>query len=279
MSRRKSMPALLSASKGARAQAMVFRRVLRRLTEPGAYLAGEEGEAAPFGLYLAKNKHSRAVMRLEAPLVSALRAAGLVLAIPGRLNAYAMAEEGRLYLERAQAAEDPFAAQHRDMGGRYIAEPHDTGRVRVVNLNESPLSWLTNRKGADGKPFLDAEHAEAGERLRSDYTRAQLMPSLTVNWEQPMAQGARASEGLTLSESAMAARKRVGEALAAVGPELESVLVEVCCHLQGLEAVERALQLPPRTGKVVLRIALAALARHYGFIRPRQKAGLRAWSG
>jgi hypothetical protein len=42
------------------------------------------------------------------------------------------------------------------------------------------------------------------------------------------------------------------------------VLIDVCCHLQGLEAAERAAGWPQRSGKIVLQLALSSLARHYG---------------
>jgi hypothetical protein len=164
------------------------------------------------------------------------------------------------------------------MGARYIADvPGKAGMRHAVNLAESPLAWLANRKDGQGAPLLGAALIEAGERLREDYERAHLMPQLTVNWERPMARGAQAPESLTLTEAAMAARQRVGAALAAVGPELETVLIAICCHLQGLEAAERQLRLPPRAGKVVLKIALEALARHYGIIRPRTRAEMSSW--
>jgi len=272
MTRRRSASAVRAETLTPQVQAREFRRILRRLAEPGARLV--EG-ANRFDLLVRKNRYAKPVLVLAPHLGRALIAEGLVIEAVGHWD---IAPEGLAYLRRAEAEAVPFEAQHRLTGRRYIAEDHGRGAHHAVNLAESPLTWLASRKGPDGAPLISASHLEAGERLREDYTRAQLMARVTVDWQRPMTGGASSDQGLSINEVALAARQRVGAALHAVGAELEDVLVSVCCHLRGLEEVERAQGWPPRAAKIVLKIALDRLARHYGIIRTSAKPGLRAWS-
>lgn len=41
----------------------------------------------------------------------------------------------------------------------------------------------------------------------------------------------------------------------------------MCCHMKGLEMIEKASRWPQRSSKIVLGIALQLLARHYGLLR------------
>lgn len=146
--------------------------------------------------------------------------------------------------------------------------------------DESPLIRLSSRKGADGKPFLAAHEVAAGERLRADFTRGGLSPSVTQRWEDTPRSGPRSGPA-DLSDAVLDCRARVQHALKAVGPELSGVLLDVCCFLKGTERVEAERQWPARSAKLMLKTGLAALARHYGLVHDAGEArrGIRAWKG
>ena len=157
-------------------------------------------------------------------------------------------------------------------------------RSLLVNEAESPLGWLRRRKDRNGRPLITDQQSEAGERLRADYWYAHLSPRVTANWSgfAPSSRTRRGAPSHTaaLTDNAIAAKQRVVRALQAVGPELAGVLVDVCCELKGLEEAEKVNGWPQRAGKVVLQLALARLARHYGLIVPEHgpnRARLRHW--
>lgn len=146
-----------------------------------------------------------------------------------------------------------------------VPDPVDGTPLQVMVRNgESPLATLARLKDRSGRPFLGEDQFRAGERLRVDYTRGRIMPRLGVNWDSGPSGGGGGGGLADLTDAALAARQRVDAALRAVGPELSGLLVDVCCFLKGLEQVERERGWPVRSGKVMVKTALAALARHYG---------------
>jgi hypothetical protein len=191
------------------------------------------------------------------------------LALRGADNRLLITEAGRAYLDRASVAArggiDPYAGQHLSLAMRTIVGPQ--GRVSVrTNDAESPLVWLARRKGKDGRPLVSPHELLAGERLRADFTQALLMPRTTSNWDLAVSREGRPSgSSLSLTDTAIAARQRVRQALDAVGPEFSGLLLDVCCFLKGLEDVERERTWPRGSVRVVLRLGLARLARHYGY--------------
>lgn len=151
---------------------------------------------------------------------------------------------------------------------RSVVTADDGSRAEVdFDLAESPLAWLASRRDKDGSPLISPAEFQAGERFRRDFTLAGLMTRTTMNWEvfggRTERRSGRGSSGL-IADAAIDARQRVERALTALGPELAGVAIDVCCHLKGLVDVERRHGWPQRSGKVVLRLALSSLARHYG---------------
>ena len=148
---------------------------------------------------------------------------------------------------------------------------------------ETPLQWLSRRKDKSGRPLLTEPQVQAGERLAQDYWHAQLQPRITSNWSAaaPAERTRRSAPGagVEMCDAVVAARQRVNRALEAVGARLAGLLLDVCCHDMGLEAAEQARGWPLRSAKVVLDVALDALARHYGLIAPERHVAshVRHW--
>ncbi|QDM40471.1 DUF6456 domain-containing protein [Altererythrobacter sp. TH136] len=141
-------------------------------------------------------------------------------------------------------------------GPRRSGATQDKRRTVTVNLGESPIAWLHARGHLDDRLF------DAGERLRADYERAQLAPSVTMRWD-PVRIRSTGDTGLTPGERQIAAKARFDGAIGAAGEGLSDVLWRVVCAGETLPDAERALAWPARSGKVVLRIALDRVARFY----------------
>ncbi len=254
------------------------RRILRRLCEPGACLAvARDMEKAVVVREGADGRATRTAV-VDRPVAQAMALKDWIACDkPGRISRYAITAAGRAALKRLLAdseaaragfAEAParFADQHGMFGERDIAQPGGQHPRRVrYNFAESPVAAMARRKDKSGKPFLSPELVAAAERLREDFELAQMGPRVAQNWDRFLTGGDRGSFAgdSGIGDGPSGARERVNRALAELGPGLGDVALRVCCFLEGLEAAEKRMGWSARSGKVVLRIALQRLKRHY----------------
>ncbi|TDR88939.1 DUF6456 domain-containing protein [Enterovirga rhinocerotis] len=281
MTRRSVQPSARHASSGGLSKAA--ERLLAALAAADASVRPDPSrdgyvivQASRGGVSLGRGAHPDAVLAelLSRDLVESRPAGRAVIG-----------EAGRAWLRRAAArreggAADAFAAQHRELAAANVEG--DVGSDRVsVNHRESPLAWLRRRRDRDGEPLIDAAAFEAGERLRRDLTFAGMLPSVTARWEGAIG-GGGLRDPASATDAVIAARQRVRAALGAVGGDLSDLLLDLCGFLKGLETIERERRWPPRSGKIVVRLALGQLARHYGLSSEARGLeagrGLRGWT-
>ena len=144
-------------------------------------------------------------------------------------------------------------------GARRTGKVNQPARSMTINAAESPLGWLLARGHVTRRQF------EAGERLRSDWERAQLAPRITMSWDAaPVARGRGGSSSAPdLNGAQLDAKKRFDHAVAAAGPGLADILWRIVCAGEGMREAETALGWPARAGKVVLTLALDRIAAYY----------------
>ena len=131
-------------------------------------------------------------------------------------------------------------------------------RSVTVNLAESPLTWLHARG------HISDRQLDAGEKLRADWERANLAPTITMRWDAaPISTKRGGASILTETEAQIAARQRFERALTEIGPDLSDIAWHIICAGEAIPHAEKVLGWPVRSGKLVLKIALDRLARYY----------------
>lgn len=189
---------------------------------------------------------------------------------------------GKAHLKRDAGADNvsPFVSQHSELEETSIEVAGLQTTVTCDNA-ESPLAWLARRKGPDGLPMINASQLEAGERFRRDLELAQLRPNVTANWSSPVATSVRGDTAQHMTDLGIAAKQRVNAAIETVGGDFASLLIDVCGFLKSLKTIEFERRWPQRSAKIVLGLALARLAEHYGLRQqatgPDQSGPLRHW--
>lgn len=247
------------------------RRVLRRLSETGAVLAlaADMDKAVVLRSFMDGPPTRTAVVPRDVAQAFALKD-WISCSRMGRVSSYTITSTGRAALKhylaedrerkrRFKGAQDgcsPFRDGHAGWAAGAGARPC---------TSESPLAMLARRRDKEGRAFLASELVQAGERFREDYELGQMGHGAAQNWDRFMTTGDRSElEGDdTLTDAPRAARERMLAALDDLGPGLSDIIMRCCCFLEGLETAEKRMGWSARSGKVVLRIALQRLHRHY----------------
>ncbi len=249
--------------------------ILRRLCEPGALLAvardmemavivREDDNGDSFRTAVADRQIAQA-MALKSWINTAdpsLRIVRYFITAAGRAALRGLTAESE---NRAQGFREA-SPRRRDGSNVWDLNESDSISSRYM-VTESPLVGLARRRGKDGKHFLSSELVQAGERLREDYELCYVGPCIAENWQDVL----QAEPKPNTAQATIDARQRVSNALTELGPGLADIALRCCCFLEGLEVTEKSMGWSARSGKIVLRIALQRLVRHYedqGKFRP-----------
>jgi transposase-like protein len=253
------------------------KRILRRLCEPSACLAVAKDMEKAVVVRKASDGQTTRTAVVDRPVAQAMALKDWISCdAPGRISRYHITTAGRAALKRLLSEDDaerqgfsdaasPFGDQHQVWGEREISGSGTNPSRKIrYNVSESPVASLARRKDKDGTPFLANDLVAAAERLREDFELAQMGPRVAQNWDRFLTGGGKgglAHDGQGGGSSA--ARDRVAAALRNLGPGLGDVVLRVACFLEGMEAAEKRMGWSARSGKIVLRIALQRLKRHY----------------
>ena len=251
-------------------------RILRRLCETGAVLAvsAELDKAAVVRETETGSPSRTAIVDREVAEAMALKD-WITCNTPGRVSRYRITGTGRTALNHMMAEAENQASGFAEAQIAFTGQPSGWGapgvdtedshhkRIRY-NMAETPLTLLARRKDRDGQRFLSADLVCAGERLREDFELAQMGPRVTQNWDRFLTGVDHNPIGMPGSAGGSdAAGARVISALRDLGPGLGDVALRCCCYLEGLGRAEKRMGWSARSGKIVLRIALQRLKRHY----------------
>lgn len=229
-------------------------RALQELAVPRTLLAVADGMEMAVIVRDLGDGESQRVASVPREVAQALALRELIAcdAPDARISRYRITASGRAEL----GGTNGFAEAQAGFAG---PDPEGSGPV----IADSPLAVLSRRRGPDGQPFLSRELVQSGERLREDFELSQMEPRMAQDWSRfltgPGERGGRSGGG----DGVLAAKQRVAKAMYDLGPGLSDVALHCCCFLEGMEQTEKRMGWSARSGKVVLRIALERLRRHY----------------
>lgn len=191
----------------------------------------------------------------------------------GRLARYSITGAGRAEVRRMLAEAEVRRAAQRGTGEEDDALEADAQAPRLAPRprrsagTDAPLHVLARRNRPDGEAWLPPELVAAALRFRESWEIAQIGGSLPGDWDA-LVSGRFGAGGSGQHPSGRATRRLEAEqalaaAIRALGPDLAEAVLLGVCQEHGMEDIEKRLAYPARSGKIVLRIALRMLARHY----------------
>ena len=177
------------------------------------------------------------------------------------------------YLRRRKKGIQSFANQHFDKVEADIYHPDGIKRPTVINKRQTALARLARMRNSDGSLFLSKDEVEAGERFAQDYGRAGMASTNTQRYDAPgIDRDLSTNTAEDIAIMSIDARQRSVDALRYVGAGLDRAIISVCGHNHAIGALERSEGWAQRSGKTVVKIALARLSEFYG-CKPGEPAG------
>ncbi|VAV88412.1 hypothetical protein MNBD_ALPHA06-256 [hydrothermal vent metagenome] len=223
------------------------------------------------GVYTGKTS-GQAVIRLPAKLAGDAVSRGLLVAdATGGLIVTDITKNWHCRVCRSDDVPDAFANrfayQHWQLEEREIFDADGDMIIVQANVENSPLLSLFRQKDAAGQRFLSQSEFAAGEKFRQIYEQSTMGRMRAANWSsirqsRSSMRGSFGGDGLHIR--ALDAKRQVMDALSAVGPVMDRLLFAFLVREQNLGRVERDLHWPKSSGRIILKIALARLANHYG---------------
>ncbi|MET0547281.1 MAG: DUF6456 domain-containing protein [Caulobacterales bacterium] len=233
------------------------RAALQRLSRPGAVLRAHP--RGGFCVATGGDARRRPSARVSAPEMRAMASEGLIEADKTGAQCWRIAEAGRAYLQRQESASKALTD---------AALPSDF-------TPQSPaLRRLRALSNAAGGAWFSAAELRAGERFERDHRLSLLGARVMADWSAPpMDRGRRQASGAGGGpDCAIEARTRLAAIRQAFGANYLALLADIFGDELGLEEIERRRAWPPRSGKVVLKMALSMLADFY----PKAGSDVRA---
>ena len=233
-------------------------RIVRLLQGKGAVLVLAENMQKALIMAEGETQPITPIGNVSAEVAQGLAMQGVLKCVSkGKVSRFNLAS--KVVKVKGQKGLSEHAAQ---FGQGLIAADTDARKSSFSGPVETPLAVLARRRDKSGKAFLSPALVTAGQRLREDFEIGRFARCDYGTWDQCHLEAA--------PEAALSKDARQREAVASVAaalrelePGLGDVALKCCCFLEGLEVTEKSMGWSARSGKIVLRIALQRLKRHY----------------